>query len=267
MARHCYLEEEIFFGNENPQKLKSDKVDILCLKTGELRRNLAIKKIYFPPTSYKPPNRNHIYKDLMAIELVEKFSDKTVPLKVAANLSLESHPELRVFGYGFTDQLAGGILNDLEPFILFDSPIDQRDYNSQLTGIYKGHRMNHYRTVSLSEVLAEFPADADELEGLIEGEKKDRSGYPLAFLKSIFEEHVLIQKDNTPLKGGDSGGPITNASGEIIAVNSFAPYLKDEGIRFAGFSTLITPDLKSWIEGVLATSRVSGAPSPEHSRK
>ncbi len=252
-ARHCFKESEVFFGSKEPQKLLSEQIDILCLKTKELGRNRRVKRIYSPPSGLHAPSMDVGYKELLLVELGEIFSAKIQPLSVSETPEILDSA-VSVYGYGRTDRLEGGIENNLEPFLQFDDPRDQAMYSRSMSGIYKGAIVKYFEFIGIpgiTDFYKRFGLSQATAASLNLGAALDRSSSPIRFLRLNYGENIDINSDNTPIKGGDSGGPVLNDRGEIVAVNSFAPMAGDASKRVAGFSTFLTEDLRHWINSVI----------------
>ncbi|MDH4466663.1 MAG: trypsin-like serine protease [Bacteriovoracaceae bacterium] len=251
-ARHCYEEDDVFYGSKKPQKLISKTIDILCLKSQELKRNRIIKKIHFYPNSFrKTGSRGTSYKEIILIELDEAFSDKIQPLKISSDIETSNTPSrISVLGYGRSDKWEGGIINTGERFLKFEDPLDQARYNQAVFGVYKGAYIENFEITGLNEIKNNntiWNIENSTLMHMEDGQRSDRSDFPVRWIVTYFQKQFDSEQDNAPLKGGDSGGPVLNEKGEMLAINSFAPYHDDPDQRIAGFSTLITKDIEKWI--------------------
>lgn len=257
-ARHC-LQEDQMFGYSPPKlkKMKAKNIDIFCAKTQKLYRDIEIKKIHFPKSSFHRFHWDLDYKDIILVQL-KKFKDHSItPLAINTFKLTSSTQQLKVLGYGKTDTKENGILNQVEPFLIFNDFYSQTMYNRSLTGIYKGSIVNHFKLLNiegLKEHIQEYDVLGDLYSGLLEASTYDQSGHPLLYVQSNFLNTIDQKIDNTPIKPGDSGGPVLNSKNEIIAIHSFATIGKQSGNdkRLAGFSTFLTKDLIHWIKKIVS---------------
>ncbi len=256
LSAHCHLDVAYYKddrGVETSRRLDAKTIDIACAKKQVLHRRLEVKKRHRPDSFQLQSDWNIPDPDLMIVELKKDFPTRIEPLIIAENPNQETN-YVDIFGYGRTDSRNGAIELLGEPLNVFTSEIERAHYHRTLTDLYKGTRITEFREMNLSriaELSKDDPSYPDHL-GPIALANPARA--IRLFLELMFYPKIEIDRDNTPIKLGDSGGPVLDSNGQIIAVNTMATRHHDsnELQKLRGFATRLTQNLREWIHHVIA---------------
>lgn len=250
-ASHCHLDLGYYLnerGLETSRRLDAQTIDIACNKNQVLHRRLEVKKRHLPKNRQTSPDWDLPDPDLLIIELKRDFPTRVLPLTISENPSAEME-YVDVFGYGRTDSSEHGIALTAEPFNSFDHPTESTSYHRTPVDLYKGTRITVFRRVGIRTLTALAKNDLSYPQRLDPIAARTDVSEERSFFELLFSQKITTDRDNAPIKLGDSGGPVLNPQGQIIGVHVMSTSQENVGDlkKLRSFSTELTPELRDWI--------------------